>query len=104
MSDSIRENRIVVVPSFSNSVDDSTTIKMERWHYYTDTGRMLLIEGEYLDKEKFEEAVRKCDRADSGLPVEDCPNHFSIVGRPLDLVKLAKEILKFYTGYENVQY
>jgi hypothetical protein len=88
---------------FSNSVEDSTLVKMQRWHYYIDRGRLLFVEGLPLLRETSEDIFKKCDRADSGLSVEDCPKHFSIRARPIDLVNFAKQILAFYKGCENVQ-
>ena len=55
-----------------------------------------------MQQRKGRRHFEKCGRADSGLPVEDCPKHFSICARPIDLLRFAKRILDFYKGYENV--
>jgi len=96
------ETKITQLLGFSNSVKDSTLVKMERWHYYTDRGRLLFVEGLPLYGEKSEDLLEKCERADRGEKVENCPKHFSIAARPLDLVRFARQILSFYTGYENI--
>lgn len=84
------------------------TVKMKQWHYYIDRARLTIVEGAY-NEEELKEIVDKCDRADDyaekGLtPPADCPRHFTLVCRPLDLVFLAKDILNLYKGYENVHY
>lgn len=93
------KSKFTGVPSFYNTYDDFTTIKMEKWQYYGGRGRLLIIEGPY-DEEKFRLEVERCDHADDlaaeGLPHEECPRHFWLTGRPRDFVSLAKEILEFY--------
>ncbi len=92
----------------SASMGDYVTVKMKRWHYYIDRGKLTLVEGTYT-REELEKVLDKCDRADGSALAEsssasDCPRHFTLVCRPLDLVKLAREILNLYKGYENVHY
>lgn len=92
----------------SASSGEYITIKMERWHYYIDRAKITIVEGIYKDEE-LKEILDKCARADAhakaGLtPSADCPRHFTLVCRPLDLVFLAKDILNLYKGYEEVYY
>ena len=94
--------------ALSASSGEYITIKMERWHYYIDRAKITMVEGIYKDEE-FEEILDKCHRADAyaraGRPLPaDCPRHFTLVCRPLDLVFLAKDILNLYKGYEDVHY
>lgn len=103
MSNNKRE-MVTSIPSFSYQYDESTTVKMERWSYYIDRGRLWFLRGGF-NKEELEDTIRKCERADSGaFSEQNCPKHFSIQGRRLDFVKFARQILKFYTGYEDVFY
>lgn len=94
------KSKFAVIPSFYNIADDATTIQMQRWQYYGDKGRLLIIEGSFESEEKFRLEVTKCDRADDhaaeGLPHEECRRHFWLAVRPRDLVNMAKEILEFY--------
>jgi hypothetical protein len=81
---------------FSNSVEDSAIVKMQRWHHYIDRGRLLFVEGLPLIRETSDDIFDKCERADRGEKVEDCPKHFSIRARPTDLMTFAQQILAFY--------
>jgi hypothetical protein len=90
----------------SASGGNYTTIRMERWHYYIDRAKLMLIQGWY-NKDELIEIVDKCNRADADIeaglsPPDDCPKHFTLVCRPLDLVRLARDILNLYKGYENI--
>jgi len=83
------------------------TVKMVRWHYYIDRGKLMLIEGIY-GKEELEKVVEKCNRADTAIKHReqalelDCPRHFELTCRPSDLVRFAREILSLYKGYEHL--
>lgn len=92
----------------SASMGDYVTVKMERWHYHIDRSKLILVEGTYT-KEELEKVLDKCNRADASAraessPSSDCPRHFTLACRPLDLVKLAREILTLYKGYESILY
>jgi hypothetical protein len=93
------KSKFTGVPGFYNDVKEYTTIKMERWHYCGDRGRLRIIKL-YGDEKKFNAEVDKCNDADEnaaeGLPHDKCPMHFWLEARPKDLINLAKEILDFY--------
>jgi hypothetical protein len=95
------ETNFVCISNPSNQIEDQVTVKMERWQHQVDSGRLLIFKGGFHNEKDLEEAQRKCDLADSGKTVEGCPEHFSIYAKPFDLVKFAREILSFYTGYEK---
>lgn len=89
----------------SASSGNYVTVEMKRWHYYIDRAKLTLIQGSYNEKELME-IVDKCDSADArkeaGFPSSpDCPRHFTLVCRPLDLVRLARDILNLCKGYED---
>ena len=84
------------------------TIRMSRWHYYIDRGKLTIVEGIH-GGEELEKVIDKCGHADADVeaglsPPADCPRHFTVVCRPIDLVHLAKDILNLYKGYEDMPY
>lgn len=90
----------------SASSGEYVTVKMDRWFYYIDRAKLMLIKGTY-SKEELKKIVDRCDHADlleraGKSPDVDCPRHFTMVCRPLDLVRLARDILKLYKEYERV--
>lgn len=84
----------------SASSGDYVTAKMVRWFYYIDRAKITFIRGSYRT-EKLKEIADQCDSADARIeaglsPTDDCPEHFTFVCRPLDLVALARDILDLY--------
>jgi hypothetical protein len=83
----------------SASENKYVTVKLDRWYYYMDRAKLSIYEGAYRPEE-IKKVEEKCARADDGSEdAPDCPRHFTIICRPIDLVELARSILKLYAGY-----
>jgi hypothetical protein len=97
MPEDICETEITTcILGLTNSVEDSTLVKMQRWHHDIDIGRLLFVEGSPLIRETSDDIFEKCERADRAETVEDCPKHFSIRARSKDLMTFAQQILNIY--------
>jgi hypothetical protein len=109
MSDNVDEKTETYscsVEELSGHYDNNVTVKIDKWFYYVDRAKLMLIEGTY-SKEDLEKAAERCNHIDileraGESPDVDCPRHFTVVCRPLDLVRLAKAILKFYREYQDI--
>jgi hypothetical protein len=92
----------------SASMGNYVTIKVDRWHYYIDRSKLTLIDGGYRKKEELNEIERKCNIADRAVergepPSADCPEHFVLTIRWVDMVRLAEEILNLRDEREKAQ-